>query len=113
MPDTREATLPTQNDVIQDAGKPDKDLLTKTGGHLKDGGYNISPADLDPAHQSVLDKLGEGMGDKAGVAVNAVGSVIQESLGKDTERIKLVEGVGWRQRLAQRIKGKLSFLRRK
>ena len=104
---------PVQEKVIQDAQQPDKDLLAKTSGHLKEGGYNISPESLDPTHQSVLDKIGEDVGDKAGVVVNTVGSTIQESLGQNTERIKLAESLGWRQRFAQRIKGKLSFLRRK
>ncbi len=113
MPDTLEAPRPTQDEVIQDAGQPDQDLLAKTGEHLKEGGYNISPESLDPTHQSVLDKIGENMGDKAGIVVNTVGSTIQESIGQGNERIKLAEGLGWRQRFAQRIKGKLPFLERK
>lgn len=97
---------------MESAEQPDQDLLTKTSGHLKEGGYNTSPEDLDPTHQATLKKIMEGIGDTVIVATNAVGSTIQEGMGEGTERIKLTEGLGWRQRLAQRIQGKNLFRRK-
>ena len=99
--------------IIQDAQQPGQDLLRKTSGHLNKGGLNTTPEDLDPTRQSVLERIKEDVGDKVGVATSAVGSTIQEGLGQGTERIKLAEGLGWRQKLAQRIRGKIPFLRRK
>lgn len=106
-----------QEKVIQDANKPDRDLLEKTNDHLRAGGLKTTPDELDPTHKSTLDKivdnLMEGIGDKAGTAINVVSIPIQEGIGQGTERIQLAEGSGWRQKLAGRIRGKIPFLRRK
>lgn len=110
---TLEQPRPTKGEVIQDADQPGQDLLERTSDHLRAGGLNTTPEDLDPTHQTTLNKIMEDIGDTVSVATNAVGSTIQEGMGEGTERIKLAEGLGWRQRLAQRIKGKIPFFRRK
>lgn len=104
-----------QEKVIQDANQPDQDLLNNTNDHLRAGGLNTTPEDLDPAHESMLERIRQDVEDKAQAAAYAVGSTIQEGLGTDSNsgRIKQTEGEGWRQKLAQRIRDKVPFLRRK
>lgn len=70
-------------------------------------------AEVIGEHESILDNLVGSAEEATGAATHYVTSNASEMFGQGSEGIRRVEGEGWRQRLARRIKGKIPFVNKK